>query len=404
MGNFLDSCTSDLWCPVFLKGGKMKNKTKSVSIIIFFSALMMLASCQQQKAEWKGTIEEVDGVTVVKNPESPIKGIIILEVEKTLEINPYDHHDIGIRNLSSAKDKDGEVILYDLNKPEAYRFSSKGEYIGSLIREGQGPGEFQPFHGLRIFFMNNQIWATSVMKLAKFNKRGEFLEEQKLDESPDILVDESRYITLKRRRSEEGQSRRVTLVNMATKEDIVFFEAIREWLIRKGTGIFSDSWATPSIRYAYCPVSNKVFISLNEEYKIYVYDLEGKLIQIIERLYKYVKVNLEDKKKLLPWAAKEESWKWALSAYPDTLAAVRDLAVLPKGYLAVFRIVGPKKFEIDVYGPDGKLVYIMNAPDGVSLEGVKFYSFGFTIKETKEDGLEVYAEYEIKNLPDIFEN
>lgn len=381
----------------------MKSKSKVLSIVLFLSALIILVSCGKQKAKWKGTIEEVNGVTIVKNPEFPIKGTIILEVEKILEINPYDHHDIGIRNLSSAKDKDGEVILYDLNKPEAYRFSSKGEYIGSLIREGQGPGEFQPFHGLRIFFMNNQIWATSVRKLTKFDKRGEFLEEQKLNESPDILVDESRYITLKRQRSKEGQSRRVTLVNMATKEDIVFFEAIREWLIRKGTGAFNDSWATPSIHYAFCPFSDRVFVALNEEYKIYVYDLEGKVIQIIERPYKYVKVDLEDKKKLLPWAAKKESWKWALSAYPDTLAAVRDLAVLPKGYLAVFRIVGPNKFEIDVYALDGKLVYILKLPEEITLERIKFYSFGFTIKETNEDGLEVYAEYKIKNLPDIFQ-
>lgn len=87
----------------------------------------MLISCKIQKAEWKGTIEEVDGVAVVKNPEFPIKGTILVEVEKTLEINPYDYPDIGLRNINSARDKDGEVILYDSNKPEAYRFSSKGE-------------------------------------------------------------------------------------------------------------------------------------------------------------------------------------------------------------------------------------------------------------------------------------
>jgi len=380
----------------------MKNKTKVFSIVLFLSASIMLVSCQKQKAEWKGTIEEVDGVTVVKNPEIPIKGTIILEVEKILEINPYDHHEIGIRNFSSAKDKDGEVILFDSNKAEAHRFNSKGEYIGSLISRGQGPGEFQQFHGLKIFFMNNQIWATSTIKLAKFDKKGEFLEEQRLDRSPAFFVDESRYITLKHQRREEGQSRRVTLVNMAIKEDIVFFEAVREWLIRKGNSVFGESWATPSIYYAYCPFSDRVFAALNEEYKIHVYDLEGKVIQIIERPYKYVKVNLEDKKKLLPWAAKEESWKWALSAYPDTLAAIRDLVLLPKGYLAVFRIVGPKKFEIDVYGLDGKLVYILKLPEGITLERSKFYDFGFVIKETKEDGLEVYAEYKIKNFPDIF--
>jgi hypothetical protein len=45
----------------------------------------------------------------------------------------------------------------------------------------------------------------------------------------------------------------------------------------------------------------------------------------------------------------------------------------------------------------------MKHPEGVSLEMVKFYNFGFAIKETQEDGLEFYAEYKIKNLPDIFQ-
>jgi hypothetical protein len=381
----------------------MKNKNKAISTVVFLSVFIWLISCGKQKEEWKGTIKEVDGVTVVKNPEFPIKGTILLEVEKILEINPYDNPDIGIRYFYSAKDKDGEVILSDSNRAEAHRFSSKGEYIGSLIREGQGPGEFQPFHSLRIFFINNQILATSIKKMAKFNKNGEFLEEQRLDESPDFFVDESKYITLKSQWREDGQLRRVTLVNLAIKEDIVFFEAVREWLIRKGDSAFNDPWATPSICYAYCSFSDKVFTAINEEYKIYVYDLEGKVIQIIERPYKYVKVNLEDKKKLLPWAAKEESWKWAFSAYPDTLSAIKDLAILPKGYLAVYRIVGPKKFEIDVYGADGKLVYILKLPEGITLERAKFYDFGFTTQMTRDE-FPVYCEFKIKNVPEIFNN
>jgi hypothetical protein len=72
---------------------------------------------------------------------------------------------------------------------------------------------------------------------------------------------------------------------------------------------------------------------------------------------------------------KEESWKWALSAYPDTLAAVRDLAVLPKGYLAVYRIAGAKKIEMDVYEPDGKLEYILKFPEEITLEKAKFLRF-----------------------------
>jgi len=65
-------------------------------------------------------------------------------------------------------------------------------------------------------------------------------------------------------------------------------------------------------------------------------------------------------------------------------------------------ILGIETVEVDIFDQEGRYVYIMKPPQGVSLDWVKFYNFGFAIKETKEDGLEVYAEYKIKNLPDIF--
>ncbi len=47
-------------------------------------------------------------------------------------------------------------------------------------------------------------------------------------------------------------------------------------------------------------------------------------------------------------------------------------------------------------------MYIIKPPEGVSLDDVKFYDFGFATAETQEDEFLVYTEYSIKNLPDIF--
>ena len=59
----------------------MKIKIKVISIVLFISALLILVSCQQQKAEWKGTIEEVDGVTIdLKNIKPPVtKNHLVIE-------------------------------------------------------------------------------------------------------------------------------------------------------------------------------------------------------------------------------------------------------------------------------------------------------------------------------------
>ena len=58
----------------------MRNKAIIVSIV----------SCRQQKSTWKGTIEEVNGVTVVKNPKEPIhdEGMLSLN-ELSTYLNLY---------------------------------------------------------------------------------------------------------------------------------------------------------------------------------------------------------------------------------------------------------------------------------------------------------------------------
>ena len=39
----------------------------TIGILLLIPSILLI-SCRQQKSEWQGTIEEVDGVTVVKNP------------------------------------------------------------------------------------------------------------------------------------------------------------------------------------------------------------------------------------------------------------------------------------------------------------------------------------------------
>jgi hypothetical protein len=177
---------------------------------------------------------------------------------------------------------------------------------------------------------------------------------------------------------------------------------VKEWLIRKGPGAFSHLWATPFIHYAYCPICDRVYVALNEEYQIYVYDMKGRLIQTIERPHERVSVNTKDKELIMGWALRNESLRWAVDAFPDTLAAIRGMGVLPKGYLAVYRIVGSKEIEIDVYEPGGKLVYIMKLPEGITIdEKAIFYDFGFATQTTRDE-FPVYCEFRIMNIPEIF--
>ena len=77
----------------------MMPRTKITSIILFFSAFTMLFSCGAQKARWKGTIEEVDGVTVVKNPKEPMYGEDVFNLEEELSIGEAEGSEERINEL-----------------------------------------------------------------------------------------------------------------------------------------------------------------------------------------------------------------------------------------------------------------------------------------------------------------
>ena len=50
------------------------------TVTFTLSILILFNTCGQQKTEWKGTIEEVNGVIVVKNPKEPMYGEAIFIV------------------------------------------------------------------------------------------------------------------------------------------------------------------------------------------------------------------------------------------------------------------------------------------------------------------------------------
>jgi len=380
--------------------------------LIYLILVLSLLFCCAPKEE---KVERViaDGVTHIKNPEKPLKGTIVLEVEKTREINPYTFEEVGLRQFRFARDTDGEVILSGINQAEAHRFSPHGEYLGSLVQKGQGPGEFLDFRGFQVDFMNSQIWATGMRKLAQFDKNGQFIREKKLGDNPEIVVDDNRFFVDKKRLSPEESEQKIILVDLSpegtdAKKETIFFQAENVGMIwdpgPERRGLMED-WATPYILISYDKEGRKAYVALNTEYKIHVKNLKEETLYVIEKLHKNVKVDLDDKKDILSnYLERDSSFLWMLSVYPDTLVSIKQLKILPGGYLAVYRISGPKVIEIDVFDNEGKYLYALKPPAGISLENAEYYDFGFATTEMTEDEFQVYVEYKITNLPYIFQD
>ena len=151
----------------------MKNKAKLIPIVLSISALMTLISCQEQKTEWKGTIEEVDGVTIVKNPKEPMYGEDVFSLEEELSIGEAEEGKeyifSTIRNI--AVDDEERIFILDSKEKKIIVFDKNGVFIKTFGRIGQGPGEFQIPSSVS-YSSKGEIMVLDVAKLLFFSLDG----------------------------------------------------------------------------------------------------------------------------------------------------------------------------------------------------------------------------------------
>ena len=163
----------------------MKNKIKVVSIVLFLSVFMMLTSCRVQKAEWKGTIEEVDGVTVVKNPKEGLwdskekTNVTIIQERQIGELDgPEESLFVNISDV--AVNSKGDIYVADRQLNEVRKFNKDGEYLLSLGRRGQGPGEFQSAKIVSVNIHDDLIvFDNMIRRVSIFSDNGEHIKTTK---------------------------------------------------------------------------------------------------------------------------------------------------------------------------------------------------------------------------------
>jgi hypothetical protein len=119
-------------------------------------ALVLCAvSCGKQGAGWQGTIQVVNGVTVVRNPAEGIwdrQGRTGPSLVKELQIGALE----GPAETTFAEISDvavngqGEIYVADRRLAEIRKFDKDGKHLLTFGRKGQGPGEFQSIRVLAI--------------------------------------------------------------------------------------------------------------------------------------------------------------------------------------------------------------------------------------------------------------
>jgi len=150
-------------------------RAKTILTILLISALTVSSSCSQQKTEWKGTIEERDGVVIVKNPREPMYGSEILNIEEELSIGKgKNEKDYLFENVSDvAVDKENNIYVVDSKACMVRVFAENGIHLRDIGRRGQGPGEFEYPVKIQIT-SDNELVVSGSRYLIFFSLEGEY--------------------------------------------------------------------------------------------------------------------------------------------------------------------------------------------------------------------------------------
>lgn len=136
-------------------------------------------------AEWKGKEEMKDGVLHVVNPSQPSQGVVTVDLAEQWRIggNSDDENEFFGVISQCVENGEGEIFLLDTQLSEIRVFTREGEYIRTIGREGEGPGEFRNASDMYIGLGGKvgvvQVWPGKIVQMTQF---GEPLDDFRLPE------------------------------------------------------------------------------------------------------------------------------------------------------------------------------------------------------------------------------
>lgn len=155
----------------------MKSQVLLVRVLIL-SVFLVAVSCKEKEAKWRGSISQVDGITVVANPKEPIYGPEVFELTEELVIKSEEGQEgYMFENILNLVVDDAEnIYACDTKAAQIKVFDKEGEFLRAIGKRGQGPGEFM--YPLDIQYLpQGEILVNDIQRawMSYFSLDGEYL-------------------------------------------------------------------------------------------------------------------------------------------------------------------------------------------------------------------------------------
>ena len=371
--------------------GKMKIKFKFVLIIFVLFSFLSAKT-------------EIEVKTLIC-PENPLYGTLEFELSPPLIIgSETDDHYFFSSLRKIIADNYGRIYALDNKAARIQVYNKNGEYVETIGRKGQGPGEFSvPFN----FFMDENgiifLLDTMARKIIIFSNDWKYLKSISFNEIPrsHFFVDKSGNIFFSTLASEPKGNMYINFIKWDPKENMkrkIFSDFFLKMIISRKGSFFYDH---PYLQHYYFLrlVGNTVVFIKSLEPAIYYFSNEGEVLYKVLKEEKTEKITKKEKEMVF-----SESFEWLEKGRHDEVffsefrPVYSGLLVDDENriYLEIFKPIHDKSTRYSYYVFNEKGRYLYNLVLNFRIEFIKM-GYVYTIKTDEESGETSLLRYKIEN-------
>lgn len=349
-------------------------RPSSLLIGLCLSICLVFFLFGKRQVEWKGKIEEENGVKVIKNPLESLYGKLKFDLVEDLVLgNESDENYLFYQVWDIKIDDQGHIYVLDAGAHNIKKYNRQGKYLQTIGRQGQGPGEFERPFTLN-FDKNGNIYVIQMRKVQVFDRNGVYIKSIPLsffvmDFTPDV---EGNIIVTAHVRTESIQNMGVLIIG--PEGEIIKKIAEFPGIPIHGTGTTVSHDYSPYVRFS--AIGDKgIIYGYNLEYRLYCADWSGENILVIEKNEPQHNVSRREKNKIIDTIRKnteraELGWPKdvieKMANVPQYRPFFNGLLVDDKGRIYIKKLKSvlddSKALDYDIFGSDGYYLYSAQLP------------------------------------------
>jgi len=369
-----------------------------VSVWIFLGFVLG----QTGPAGWKGRIVDENGIKTVKNPDQPLYGEFVFDLEKDLAIggDPAKEEYYFPRGGAVNVDAEGNFYMADVGNTRVQMYDRTGKFIRTIGRKGQGPGEYG--FPSRVFLDsegNPFVW--SGRNLIAYERDGLFKKKITIKAALNYSTLGPRGLILGALQPSGGPGGpRYRLVQIDAEGAPRTIAEYRGEFKESQRAIIMHAYSN---RLAFETLTAETFVyGFSEEYKINLADADGRTILAIVKEEKPLSISGKEKSEtqksgVYAWIGTDDKTLNS-DAFPEHRPFFGRFFTDDVGHIYVVRTGSilekdaPQK--IDVFSKEGYYLYRMS---WASFPSVIKAGFLYEVREDKETNEFRIIRYRIKN-------